>query len=87
MISVTLVDANVYEAVVGERVHRVYMAPDCYRRLSGGAFTHEWVIVQAIQFLLEREPGDALAAELDLTDLSRRFPDFDAEVERRLHRR
>lgn len=87
MISVTLVDANVYEAVVGERVHRVRMAPDCYRRLSGDAFTHEWVIVQAIQFLLEREPGEELAAELDLGDLSRRLPDFNAEVERRLHRR
>lgn len=87
MISVTLVDANVYEAVVGERVHRVCMTHDCYRRLSGGAFTHEWVIVQAVQFLLEREPGESLADELDMASLSRRFPDFDAEVERRLHRR
>ena len=87
MISVTLVDANVYEAVVGERVHRVSMAPDCYRRLSGGAFTHEWVIVQAMRFLLERESGDALPNELDLAEVSRRWPDFDAEVERRLTQR
>ena len=86
MITVTLVDANVYEAVVGERVHRVRMAPDCHRRLSGGAFTHEWVIVQALQLLLEREPGAELPMEIDLADLSRRLPDFDAEVAHRLHR-
>ncbi len=87
MISVTLVDANVYEAIVGQRVHRVAMAPDCYRRLSGGTFTHEWVIVQAMRFLLEREPGDTLPNELDLAEVSRRWPEFDAEVERRLTQR
>ena len=60
MISVTLVDANTYEVVVGDgtrSVHRVRMHGDYYRKLSGGAFTHEWVLVQAFRFLLEREPS------------------------------
>lgn len=90
MISVTLVDANAYEVVVGNgdrTVHRVRMQPDYYRQLSGGAFTHEWVIVQAFQFLLEQEPGVELPPEFDLAALAADFPDFEPEVDRRLHRR
>ena len=60
MISVTLVDADTYEVVVGNgarSIHRVRMHGDYYRKLSGGAFTHEWVLVQAFRFLLEQEPS------------------------------
>lgn len=91
MIGVTLIDADTYEAVLqrdGKRaIHRVQMSRNCYLRLSGGAFTHEWVIAQALQFLLEREAGAAIPAALNLADIGQRFPEFEAEVERRLHRR
>ena len=91
MIGVTLVDADVYEAVLerdGKRaVHRVHMSRNCYLRLSGGAFTHEWVIAQALQFLLEREDGAEIPTALDLADIGQRYPEFEAEIERRLHRR
>ena len=90
MISVTLVDANTYEVVVGDgarSVHRVRMDGDCYRRLSGGAFTHEWVLVQAFQFLLEQEPAAEIPAEFDVEDLAAGYPGLEADIERRLHRR
>ena len=90
MISVTLVDANTYEVVVGDgtrSVHRVRMHGDYYRKLSGGAFTHEWVLVQAFRFLLEREPSVTIPAEFDLATLAAAHPGFEADVERRLHRR
>ncbi|MDE0350884.1 MAG: hypothetical protein OXM56_14420 [Gammaproteobacteria bacterium] len=90
MISVTLVDANTYEVVVGNgacRVHRVRMNGDYYRQLSGGAFTHEWVLVQAFRFLLEREPDASLPAEFDLAALAADYPGFEADIGRRLHRR
>lgn len=90
MISVTLVDANTYEVVVGNgarRVHRVRMAGDYYRKLSGGAFTHEWVLVQAFQFLLEQEPPAEIPAEFDVEDLAAGYPGLEADLERRLHRR
>ena len=88
MISVTLVDANTYEVVVGDAarsVHRVRMDGDCYRKLSGGAFTHEWVLVQAFRVLLEREPGADIPAEFDLATLAAAYPGFQADIERRLH--
>ncbi len=87
MISVTLVDANVYEVVVDTAVHRVGMDPDYYRRLSGRAFTHEWVLVQAFQFLLEQEPRPEIPAEFDLATLAADYPEFEADIERRLHHR
>ena len=90
MISVTLVDANTYEVVVGDgarRVHRVRMDGDYYRKLSGGAFTHEWVLVQAFRFLLEQEPAVEIPPEFDLATLAAAYPEFEADIERRLHRR
>lgn len=90
MISVTMVDAHVYEVVVEgstETTHRVLMSPDYYQKLSGRQFTHEWVIVQAFQFLLEHKANDQIDAEFDMSGLNRYFPDFEAEIERRLHRR
>ena len=92
MISVTLVDANVYEVVVDgaagpARAHRVRMEADYYRQLSGGAFTHEWVLVQAFRFLLEREPRVEIPDEFDLATLAADHPDFEADIDRRLHRR
>ena len=60
MIGVTMIATNTYEAVVDRdgksSRHRVTLSPQCYRALSGGAFTHEWVIVQVLRFLREREP-------------------------------
>lgn len=82
-----MVDANVYEVVVDRAMHRVRMDPDYYRRLSGGAFTHEWVLVQAFRFLLEREPRVVLPAEFDLATVAAEHPDFEAAIERRLHQR
>lgn len=91
MIGVTLVAVELYEAVLergGKRAaHRVRMSRDCYLKLSGGAFTHEWVVAQALQFLLEREDAMELPAELDLADIGQRFPEFEGEIDRRLHRR
>ncbi len=87
MISVTMVDANVYEVVVDRAVHRVRMDPDHYRRLSGGAFTHEWVLVKGVRFLLERASGGEFPAEFDLATVAAEHPDFESDIDRRLHHR
>ena len=84
MISVTLVDANLYEVVVDTTTHRVRMDPDLYARLSGRAFTHEWILVQAFRFLLEQAPRPEIPAEFDLATLAADHPDFEADIHRRL---
>ena len=91
MIQVTMVDANTYQVVVDGRGrrptrHRVTLSQEYYRQLSGGTVTHEWVVVQAFQFLLEREANTSIRTELDLSDIGMRFDGFEADIGRRLGR-
>lgn len=88
-ITATLVAPNIYEVVVDgatETHHRVHMSPEYYRKLCGGTMTHEWVLIQAFRFLLEREPNTSILAEFDLPVISRYFPEFEQDMERRLGR-
>jgi len=89
MISVNMIDANLYQVVVEadqESVHKVHMSQEYYRELCGATVTHEFVLVQAFRFLLEREPNTAILAEFDLRDINRYFPEFDREIKARLDR-
>lgn len=89
MISVSMVEANTYEVVVdGETQtrYRVHMSQDYYRELCGGMVTHEWVLVQAFQFLLENEARTQISGEFDLRDVNRHFADFESAVKQRLNR-
>jgi hypothetical protein len=100
VISVNMVEADVYEVVVGQRVgsalqrgevniteetiHRVHMSQAYYRKLCGATTTHEWVLLNAFQFLLEREPNTAILKVFDLSDVGRYFPEFESEMQLRL---
>ncbi|MEM9622784.1 MAG: hypothetical protein AAF993_14115 [Pseudomonadota bacterium] len=89
MISVNMIDANLYQVVVEgeqETVHKVHMSQEYYRALCRATVTHEFVLVQAFRFLLEREPNTAILAEFDLPDINRYFPEFEAEIRQRLDR-
>ena len=44
----------------------------------------EVVVRETIEFLLEREPATAILPEFSLEDVSRYFPDFPEELQRRL---
>jgi len=93
-ISVTLVDADTYEVVVGggreggaETSHRVHMSQAYYRKLCGGTVTHEWVIVQSFRFLLEREPNTSILREFELPIIAGYFPEYETEMAERLGQR
>ena len=91
MIQVTMVAANTYQVVVDGRerepsLHLVSLSQEYYRHLSGGTVTHEWVIVQAFQFLLERMPNTGIREALDLAEVAEHFDDFESDVARRLGR-
>ena len=84
-----MVDANEYEVVVqGETptTHRVHMSQEYYRELCGATVTHEFVLMQAFPFLLEREPNTAILERFDLPDIGRYFPEFESELKRTLDR-
>lgn len=89
MISVHMVDANIYQVVVegeSETTHRVHMSPTYYRELCGMTVTHEFVVVSAFNFLLEKEPNTAILPEFDIEDINQCFPEFDATLKARLNR-
>ena len=86
-----MVAANTYEVAVGgsrgcPTTHRVSLSQEYYRRLSGGTITHEWVIVQAFRFLLERQPNTDIRPEFNLTEVGGQFSDFESDLARRLDR-
>ncbi len=82
-----MIDANVYQVVVEadvETSHRVTMSQEYYRALCGATITHEYLLIQAFRFLLEREPNTAILAAFDLADIPRYFPEFEAEIKQRI---
>ena len=84
-----MVAANEYEVVVEGEVetrHRVTMSQEYYRNLCGATVTHEFVLVTAFNFLLEREPNTAILAAFDVTDINTYFPEFEEEIKNRLER-
>ena len=77
MISVNMVDANVYQVVLEgseESVYRVSMGQAFYRQLSGGLNTHEWVLVHAFRLLLERDGRAELLQHFARRERRRRPP-------------
>ena len=87
MISVTLIDADTFEVVVdgtSRTRHRARLSSDCHRQLCGGEFSYEWVVVQAVRFLLERQANTDLPVEFDLAEIGRSHPGFESDIARRL---
>jgi len=82
-----MVDVDTYEVVVErptETVHRVTLRPEYYRELCASKVTHEWLIIQAFRFLLEREPNTSILERFDLAEISRYFPEFEDDVRMRV---
>jgi len=87
MICVTMVGVNEYEVVVekpSETTHRVTLTPEYYQRLCAAKVTHEWLIIQAFRFLLEREPNTSILKSFDLAEIGNYFPEFEDALTRRL---
>ena len=63
----------------------VYLSPDFYIRLSARQFTHEWILVQAFQYLLEQEKYSAVPKTFNLEDLVSKFPEFETTIKKRLN--
>ncbi len=88
MISVTMIEANVYEVVLGGQDRdrfRVLMSQEYYRELCGLTVTHEWLIIQAFTLLMDQEEWQGqLPDEFDLAEISNRYPLFDRLLKEKL---
>jgi hypothetical protein len=67
----------------GETRHTVMLGAAHFARLSAAA-PPECCIEAAFQFLLEREPREAILRRFDIDVISRYFPEFERELPRYL---
>lgn len=68
----------------GRTEHQVTMSTATFTRLTTGYNTPENVVAAVFRFLLEREPRESILPRFDVADVSRYFPDFEAELPRHL---
>ena len=78
-----------FEVTVGDEAggltrHRVTLRSADLERLTGGAVPPEELVRESFAFLLEREPKEAILRQFDLMVIGRYFPEYEAEIKRRL---
>ena len=71
---------------VSQTQHEVTLSRGAYEHLTGGRVPPEALVRESFGFLLEREPKEAILRRFDLSVIGRFFPEFEAELRRRLER-
>jgi hypothetical protein len=64
--------------------HRVTVSDELIDNLGIIDLDEERLVRESFEFLLEREPADAIRREFDLDVVSRYFPDYGGEIRARL---
>ncbi|MDQ1492724.1 MAG: hypothetical protein QOD57_43 [Actinomycetota bacterium] len=64
--------------------HKVRLPPSFLDDLLLTDVDQELIVRETIDFLLEREPATSILPEFSLVDVTRYFPDFPEELQRRL---
>ncbi len=69
-----------------ETRHRVRLAKSYYEKLTGGKVSPEEFVRQAFEFLLAREPKEAILRTFDISVINRYFPEYEGEMQRKFRR-
>jgi hypothetical protein len=89
-IEVDHVEADTFRVTVdeagGRTNHTVTVEPAYATRLAG-TVPRERLIRSSFEFLLEREPKEAILRSFDLTAIARYFPEYESEIARRVSAR
>ncbi len=64
----------------GETRHQVTMGRGTYIKLTEGKIPPDQCIQAAFEFLLDREPKEAILSSFDMTVISRYFPSFEKDL-------
>ena len=67
-----------------ETSHDVTVSTNDYKKFSGSKVESEELVRRSFEFLLEREPKESILTRFDLSVIGRYFPEFEAEIKRRL---
>ncbi len=87
MIEVAKQNGETYAVTVaGRRTtrHRVRLTSDYYHKLTEGKVSPEELIEASFTFLLERESNTSILTEFDLPVIATYFPEYEAEIKKRL---
>jgi hypothetical protein len=87
VVTVERIDGENWKVVVQARAtttHRVHVSPEACLRYGGENCDPERLLLESFRFLLERELNTSILSSFDLTVISRYFPEYDAEIPRRL---
>jgi hypothetical protein len=68
----------------GATRHQVEVPADCLERLTPGDDSPQRLVDESFRFLLEREPREAIMTRFELPIITRFFPEWEREMERRL---
>jgi hypothetical protein len=67
-----------------ETSHVVTLKPADSERIAGGKIEPAELVRMAFEFLLENEPKESILGRFELPLIGRYFPNFEAEMRRRL---
>jgi hypothetical protein len=67
----------------GQTRHEVTLSAEDHARLGEG-YDAATLVEAAFEFLLNREPKEAILGRFDISEISRYFPDFESELPRYL---
>jgi hypothetical protein len=87
VVMVERIDDENWRVVVEARAtttHRVHLSPEACVRFGGEGCDPERLLLESFRFLLERELNTSILTSFDLPVISRYFPEYDAEIRRRL---
>ena len=88
VISITLLAPRIFRVEVregrAETTHEVTVPERLGEWLELGEDDLERVVRESFRFLLEREPATSILRQFSLSDISRYFPEYPGELERRL---
>lgn len=65
-----------------QSTHTVTVSDEDYERLASGYGSREEFITACFEFLLEREPKEAILSTFDVSVIPRYFPEFEDEITR-----
>jgi hypothetical protein len=67
-----------------QSTHRVTLSANDYHRLSGKRVPPEDLIKRSFKLLLAREPKESILPRFNLSLISRYFPEYERELNRRI---
>jgi hypothetical protein len=89
-ITVDARDGGAFDVVVSEGAsrtsHRVTLEPAYYQKLTDGAVPPAELVRFSFEFLLAREPKEAILRTFALPVIARYFPEYEREIAKRLGR-